>query len=55
MPPPETPDQPPFYHILRQGDARRISREVSPASQGLGSWTAYRDGLEDSLGSYNFV
>jgi len=50
VPPPETPDQPPFYHILRQGDARRISREVSPASQGLGSWTAYRDGLEDSLG-----
>ncbi|MEF2230700.1 MAG: MltA domain-containing protein [Pseudodesulfovibrio sp.] len=50
VPPPGAPDQPPFYHILRQGDARRISREVSPSSQGLGSWTDYRAGLEDSLG-----
>ena len=50
VPPPESPDQPPFYRILRQGDARRISRDLTPASQGFESWTAYRAPLEDSLG-----
>jgi len=47
---PTVEDSPPFYRILRQGDARRISHDLSPNSQGFRSWTEYRPALEDNLG-----
>ncbi|WP_419788217.1 murein transglycosylase A [Pseudodesulfovibrio sp.] len=43
-------DQPPFYRILKEGNARNIARKLSPDSQGIHSWTEYRSALEDNLG-----